>query len=169
MNIISYKSVENFYFDDNIEIIKSKLNTNYSEDILEVIGKKTPRIYVDEFDLMISFNEDFQSIRYFEFFKPKTKLEISNFEISNKSYDELEKIFLDMDSKLEILDSGFSSKKMGVNVSRVLKDDIFINEIDSILIFSETYYSEPEINLDDLYKSIMGDDYDPETEVEKWK
>lgn len=168
MNITPYIGIDNLNFNDTYTSIKDKLNYKFEEDIIKVVDKKYPRIYVEDKDLMINFSEDYKSIRFFEFFNPHIKLTYKNIDLPTNNYDDIKKTACAYDDEVEVSDSGFITKKLGFSVGRKLENNSYTNKIESIIIFNKGYYSEPEIDLDELYKSIMGDDYDPENEVSKW-
>lgn len=169
MDIKPYKSVGGLYFTDNYNSIKNKLQYSIEETIIDVAGKQYPQIYVKDLDLIINFKEEGESIRYFEFYSESNKLLLDDIDITKVSFEFLLKKIKKEDKEIIIEDSSFESKKYGINVSRKLIDSNYLNEIDTVLIYSKEYSTEPEIDLDELYKSIMGDDYNPDTELSKWK
>ena len=73
-----------------------------------------------------------------------------------------------LDLELEIRKDGFISKKLGFSVWRKIYNNSYLNKVESIFVFSKEYDIDEEIDLDELYESIMSKDYDPDTEVEKW-
>lgn len=159
MEIIPFKRVGNLKFNDSYKLIKEVLSKyEIVEDILEVNDKRYPRIYVKDLDLMINFNEDSNSIRFFEFFKDSKNVFYNDLDLFSETYYLIEKEVKKQDSELNIEESGFESEKLGFVVSRLLDDNDYTNKIESLLIGSKSYFSESEIDLNDLYKSFMGED-----------
>jgi hypothetical protein len=161
IKVAPYKGINDLLFKNNYKQVFNKLG-NYTliEDFSEVIEKRFPRILVEELGLMINFNTNKQSIRFFEFLKIHDNLFYKNINLFDNSYDKLEKKIREYDSEININSEGFQSNKLGISILRKLKDGIYNQEIDSVLIFSKEYNNEPEIDLNELYKSIMGDDFE---------
>lgn len=161
MNIISYQSVGRLNFKDDYATIKKKLETyDLDENIQEFMGKRRPRIYIMALDLMINFQEDGNSVRFFEFFESSKDIYLKELSLKEVGYDDLEKEIRHKEQDLELSEDGFTSKTFGFRVGRCLGDSAYTNELSSILVFNKDYLSEPEIDLNELYKSIMGDNYE---------
>ncbi len=159
MKIKPFEGIDNINFDDNYNEVKNKLRSKYEEDMNHFMDKKYPRLYIKELDLIICFYEDYKSIRYFEFHKESKEIIFQGVNLINKEYSELLKFIKEIDSNIEIDESDFTSKKLGITVGREVVDSKYSEEITSIVIFDDKYCSEPEIDLEELYKSIMGKDY----------
>ncbi|WP_281989951.1 hypothetical protein [Aquimarina aggregata] len=159
MLIVPFIKVGEFSFEDDYNAIKNSIKFNFTEDILKVIDKKYPRIYIEDLDLMINFNEDFKSVRFFEFFKEAKELTYKDVNFFSQSYREVGKVIRENDPNIIINESGLESEKLGITISRIFKDKGYSDEIESVLIASQEYISEEGIDLDDLYKSITGEDF----------
>lgn len=155
MKIIPFKKVGQFNFSDDYKTIIKNINGNFKEDILEVIDKKYPRIYIEDLDLMVNFEEDSKRVRFFEFFKDAKEIFFEDIDLISKSYSYLEEEIRKKDPNITIEKSGLESEILGISISKEVNSDI----VESVLLGSKSYISEQEIDLDDLYKSIMGEDY----------
>lgn len=157
MDIISYKSVGHLNFTDSYTTIKTKLKKyDLDENVKKFMDKRYPRIYIKELDLMINFQEDGNSVRFFEFFELSKDIFLNNVNIKKEKYSNLMKIIKNEEPNLEVEESDFTSRKFGFRAGCCAGSSDNSNELDSILIFNKDYLSEPEIDLDELYKSIMG-------------
>ncbi|AXT61367.1 hypothetical protein D1816_13760 [Aquimarina sp. AD10] len=159
MLIVPFIKVGEFNFEDDYNTIKNSIKLNFKEDILEVINKKYPRIYIEDLDLMINFNEDFKSVRFFEFFKDAQELIYKDINIISESYKAIKKIIQESDPNVIVNESGLETETLGIKIARASKERGYSDEIESVLIGSKDYISEEEIDLNDLYKSITGEDY----------
>ncbi len=154
-----YKSVGTLLFKDTYSEILNKLN-NYQifESYEEVIDRKYPRILVIELYLMINFNEDKESIRFFEFLDNDVDIDVVLNDISlfKSSYKVLERKISELDKNIEIDESGFKTNDFGFEVSRKLINNKYTDKIETLLLFSDKYNEESEIDLNELYRSITG-------------
>lgn len=159
MEINSFKNVDRFNFSDNYDIVKGKIEGEFVEDFLEVIDKKYPRIYIENLDLMINFEEDSMSVRFFELFNEEKKITLEGSNLILNDYSTIEKKIKEKDLNVTINESGLESEFMGIVITRIMDEENYSNKVESFLIGNKSYFSEEDIDLDDLYKSIMGEDY----------
>ena len=169
MRINPFKSVGDLFFNDSVDSIKLKLdNYKLHESRKTILNKEIFSVYIEELDLVITFNQDYKSILSFEFFNCVTDLKYEEVNLSNSNYNQIKKKIAGLDLELEIRKDGFISKKLGFSVWRKIYNNSYLNKVESIFVFSKEYDIDEEIDLDELYESIMSKDYDPDTEVEKW-
>ena len=159
MLIIPFIKVDEFNFSDNYNQIKEKIDCNYKEDVLEIIEKKYPRIYIEDLDLMINFNEDLESVRFFEFFKEAIELIFNQIDLKSEPKETVEKVFRSNDLDVNLHKSILESKNLGITITYSAAQASIPNRIESVLIVERDYHSEEKIDLNDLYKSITGEDY----------
>ena len=159
MLIIPFIRVGEFNFKDNYNQIKRKINCSYREDVLEIIEKKYPRIYIEDLDLMINFNDDLESVRFFEFFKDSQELTFNQIDLKSEPKETVEKVFRNNDPDVNLHKSILESKKLGITITYSEAQASIPNRIESVLIVDRDYNSEEKIDLNDLYKSITGEDY----------
>ena len=140
MDIIPFKKVGQYNFSDDYDSVKSTIKGKFNEDTLEVLDKKYPRIYIENFDLMINFEEDSKSIRFFEFFKNAKDVIFEGLDLTSESYSTLKDFIKKKDSNTSIEKSSFESEKFGLTISREMDS----NMVDSVLIGSKSYFLEKE-------------------------
>jgi len=161
LQIIPYQKAGEINFNDTydeiIEKIKRLYHLEYTESEQKVMQKIYRRIYIKDWDAVISFDMENNSIRYFEYFDNKPTLILNDIILTDKNYSSLLKLIKKSDNNLIVKDESFISEKYGIEVH---KNPTKPREIESVLIFSKEYLSEPEIDLNEFYKSIMGEDYD---------
>lgn len=159
MLIIPFIKVGKFNFNDNYDQIKGKIDFSYREDVLEIIEKKYPRVYIENLDLMINFNEDLESVRFFEFFKDSQDLTFNHIDLKSEPKETLEKVFRSNDPDVKLHKSILESKNLGITITYSEAQASIPNRIESVLIVDRDYHSEEKIDLNDLYKSITGENY----------
>ena len=160
LQIIPYQQTGEINFNDTydeiIDKIKRIYHLKYTESEQKVTQKTYRKIYIEDWDAVISFDKEKLAIRYFEFFDNKLTLILNDIILTDKNYSSLLELMKKSDKNLIVKDESFISEKYGIEVH---KNPTKPREIESILIFSKEYLSEGEIDLNEFYKSIMGDDY----------
>ncbi len=158
MKITPYTGIDDLMFNDGYEAIKAKLTYEFEETVAEEMDKVYPVLYVQELDLLIQFNENMESIRYFEFLQPSLALVCEDVVLSGDYVDVLNQMKT-LDADGEITDDAFTSAKLGVTVSRQLEDGLYSNKVEGVVVFSKEYFNEPEPDEDDFLKFHLG--YNP--------
>ena len=158
MKITPYTALDNLNFTDSYEDVKAKLEFDYEESISEDMDTVYPVLYVEETDMMIQFNEDASSVRYFELLSPKADVFCEDTELAG-NYIEVLKRIRELDADIETEDDGFTSSQLGITVSRQLEDGLYSNKVEGIVVFSKAFLDEQEADPDDFLKFHLG--YNP--------
>ena len=92
MRINPFKSVGDLFFNDSVDSIKLKLdNYKLHESRKTILNKEIFSVYIEELDLVITFNQDYKSILSFEFFNCVTDLKYEEVNLSNSNYNQIKK------------------------------------------------------------------------------
>lgn len=153
MNIIPLKSVGPFSFEDSIDVVLNKgVLLDFQKTKKTVIDDVYPVLYSLRLNLNIVFNVNGDKIRYFEVFKKGLIFEKNDFFVLG--FSESFKLCQRFDSKILKDDDGFVSRKLGIVVGRKLVNGKYGNMIESILLASDGYFSDPKISPDDFLKIL---------------
>lgn len=157
MEFISYDSFGNFNFSDTyIEVQKKLGDIKYQVGEKEFLGKRKKTIYVDDFEMLITFSEKANKVESFEIDKGQFIHFGKN--LLREKFDKVQSEYSQLDKEIKIDEEGFESKKFGFGVSRKLKYSEYTNEIDTIFAFSKEYAdSNNEYDVDDIISFYLGE------------
>ena len=157
MEYKSYDCLGEFYFSDSVQQTKDKLgNLEYEEGEIVFLEQKNKTIYIPKYKLLIAFDENEYSVDYFE---------IKNGDFIFNGINLFKTHFSEVFNKLKTLDEGlelneeegFNSKKLGLSVSKKLKDGHYLEKIEFVLAFSREYSNRAQEDVDDIINYYLGD------------
>lgn len=154
----SYKNLGNLNFDDDYITIKEKiLNDEFIERDEDFIGDIRKIILLNNADIKIVFKGDNKSIDFFELFGGS--LIFKNKDLFKLSFDELLNHLNEYDSEIEFEEDEIVSRKFGLQITKKIHDDEYLDIIDNILLFSRDYLDQYKPSGDDILKYYLG--YNP--------
>jgi hypothetical protein len=150
MDIISYKGIDDLMFTDSLEIIKRKVSQYKGVKQIDkvVMDKVYPSIYVKDINLVIVFNEDVKSVRYFEI---EHDVYHQGVNLHSENLIKLKSFYRGLDPDIVIESDGFDSQKFGLSVTKLGS-----SKKNNVLVYSKDYLDEDEISEDDIIKFYLG-------------
>lgn len=170
MKINSFIGIDNLLFTDNFKTISNKLKGfKMVKGERMFMDKVNLTLFVNDLNLYIVFNnKSGDSVEYFEVNKKNVFFE--EMDLMKLKYEFLKDFFKKADSNINFnTEEGFDSPKYGLGIYRELKDGEYTLYPKSIIVFNKDYLSKEMPSEEDLLKFYLGDNYDPDTEVSKWK
>lgn len=144
MEFKSYEGLGSVNFTDNYVTVLQKLQPYAPVESEQMLFKQTCKsLYIEDANLMIVFNDNADSILYFE-------VEKGNFihngnDIFGMGYEKAKDYTKNMDKDIKISNdlNGFESIALGFSLQRELIDGEYTDDIEFILAFSKEYTKTP--------------------------
>ena len=151
MRYIPFKLVGSFSFYQSFmevkEIIRS-YNKFYISEKVE-LNFHYPTVFINDINLLIVFNSNGNSIRYFE---TKEDIYFKGVNLQKMNIIKIFDFFIGKDKSIYIDDEGsLISNKYGFIISK--SNNVAENEV---LLFSEEYLNEKEVSPDDIINYYLG-------------
>lgn len=148
LNITPYQGLGEFLFSDDYKTTISKLgDIEYSESVTQFMGTEIPTIFIEEYDLLISFKDKGEGIDFFELTLPYATL--NDVSILSKSFEFIEKWFSEMGYKIEKEYDGFRSDDIGIGVFASPDEESRPKNPESLIIYCKGHYDN-QVDVEDF-------------------
>jgi hypothetical protein len=168
MVIKSFIGINDLFFTDNFREISNKLKRFKIEKGERMfMDEVNLTLFVDELNLSVIFNnKSGDSVEYFEIDRKDVFFEDMN--LMKLKYEFLKKLIEKTDPNIKVIEEGFDSPKYGFGIYRGLKNGKYTIYPKSVIVFNKDYLSKDLASEENLLKFYLGEDYNPDTEVNKW-